>query len=132
MREQIEIKQLRAFGLIVGGIFLAIALWPFFFRPDEGPRPWALVVGSLLLIQGLALPRSLGPIYRVWMKLGQALGWVNTGLILAVFYYSVMTPIGLLLRLFGKDPLTRTFEANRNSYRVPKAPRDGQHMLRPF
>ncbi len=132
MNEQNALKQLRAFGLIVGGVFLFISLWPFLFRNPEGPRYWAFALGALLMLQGLVLPQSLGPIYRVWMKLGHALGWVNTRLILAVFYFTVITPIGLLRRLFGKDALSRTLEPNLESYRVKKSPREGKHMMRQF
>ena len=66
MRQQDEKKQLRHFGLLVGGLFAVVGLWPALFRA-EGPRLWALALTLVLVVPALALPRSLTYVYRIWM-----------------------------------------------------------------
>ena len=124
-------KQLRNFGLMVGGIFCAISLWPAIIR-GQNPRLWTLAVGVLLLIPALIVPRSLGPAYRVWMMVGEILGWINTRILLGVVFYGLITPMGLMRRLFGNNAMRRAYEPGVESYRVVKRPRPGAHMTRQF
>jgi Saxitoxin biosynthesis operon protein SxtJ len=131
MKRQDDKKQLRHFGLIVGGIFAVIGLWPMVFRA-EAPRLWALVLAVALVIPALVLPRSLTYVHRVWMAAGEALGWVNTRIILSVIFYGLVTPMGIIMRRFGRDPMQRRFEPGVATYRVPKAARSGAHMTRQF
>jgi Saxitoxin biosynthesis operon protein SxtJ len=78
------------------------------------------------------LPRSLTYVHRVWMAAGEALGWVNTRIILSVIFYGLVTPMGIIMRRFGRDPMQRRFEPGVATYRVPKAARSGAHMTRQF
>ena len=132
MNSKSDIKQLRNFGLMVGGIFAAMGLWPVLFRGDD-PRLWALVLAGLLVIPALVLPRSLGPVYRGWMAIGYALGWINTRAILGVIFYGLFTPIGMVRRLLlAKDSMNRRFEPEADTYRVLRQPRPSSHMKRQF
>lgn len=124
-------KQLRHFGLIVGGIFALIGLWPLVVRGD-GPRLWALALTAALAVPALVLPRSLTYVHRVWMAAGEALGWINTRIILSVIFYGLVTPMGIVMRRFGHDPMQRGFEPGLATYRVAKAPRPAAHMTRQF
>ena len=126
-----ESRSLRSFGFLVGGIFLAMGVWPAVFRHQE-PRLWALVVALLLLGPAAVYPRALGPVHRVWMKIGHALGFINTRIILGLLYYVIVTPIGLILRLLGKDPMQRGFDPRASTYRLPRQPRPGSHMKHQF
>ena len=126
-----DTKQLRKFGLMVGGIFCAIGLWPAIVR-GQNPRLWAVAIGVLLLIPALIAPRILGPVYRVWMKAGEALGWINTRILLGIVFYGLITPMGLVMRLFGNHAMRRTYEPGVESYRVVKRARPGAHMTRQF
>ena len=126
-----DARQLRKFGLLVGGIFCAIGLWPAVIR-GAGPRSWALVAGVLLLGPALLAPRVLAPVYRIWMTAGEALGWINTRILLGVVFYGLITPMGLVRRLRGEDPMRRRRDPGAQSYRVPKPPRPGAHMHRQF
>ena len=130
MTNHTDAKQLRKFGLMVGGIFCAIGLWPAIIR--QNPRLWALAVGVLLLIPALIVPRSLGPVYRVWMMVGEILGWINTRILLGVVFYGLITPMGLIRRRFGDNAMHRAFGPGVESYRVVKRPRSGAHMTRQF
>ena len=126
-----DVKQYRSFGLMVGGIFTVIGVWPLLFR-GESLRLWAVVLGFLLMGLGLVLPKSLGPIFRLWMIVGHAMGWVNTRIILGIIFFGLVTPMGMIMRLAGKDPMRRSFEKASNTYRVLRRPRQGSHMLRQF
>lgn len=124
-------RQLRSFGLLVGGIFVTIGLWPAIVR--GGPlRLWALVLGIGLVLPALIAPPSLRPIHRMWMVLANALGWVNTRLVLGVIFFGLITPVGLVRRLLSKDPLGREFEADLETYRVPQHPRSRTRLRHQF
>lgn len=132
MTHQVEVRQLRTFGLMVGGIFALIALWPSLVR-SEGPRLWAVVLAGLLAGPAMVWPRGLGPVYRVWMVLGEVLGWINTRIILGLILYGLFTPIGLVRQfLLAKDSMRRRFEPDASTYRVTRQPRPGSHMTRQF
>ena len=127
----IEPKQLRSFGLIVGGIFAGIGLWPVVLRGTP-PRLWALGLAVALLVPALVYPKLLKLPYRVWMTLGEGLGWINTRIILGAIFYGVFTTVGLCMRLRGKDPMRRRWEPDAETYRVECQPRPGSHMARQF
>ena len=111
----------RAFGIVVGGIFLAIAIYLW----------WAgvglylpLGVGALtLVLLGLIYPASLTRLNRLWTRFGLLLGRVVSPLVLAVVYVTTVIPTGLLLRLFGKDLLTLKLDRNGSTYWVERDPR---------
>ena len=69
-----------------------------------------LVPGAALLLAGLVIPQHLGPIERGWMALGHKLSVVMTPVMMVVLYYVTITPFGLLMRLFGKRPLTENHQ----------------------
>ena len=131
MTRNTDAAQLRKFGLLVGDLFCAIGLWPAVVHGD-GPRRWALTIGGLLLIAALIAPRGLAPVHRAWMTAADALGWINTRVLLGVVFYGLITPMGLVRRLFGEDPMRRRHDPRAESYRVPKTPRPGAHMKRQF
>ena len=107
-------RDLRKFGLLVGGVFLLLGgwclyrqkvLWPYFLTP-----------GALLFLFGAIAPRGLKIPYLAWMGLALFLGLIVTTVLLSVFYFVVMTPFGLLARAFGKDVLSRKFDPQADSY----------------
>jgi hypothetical protein len=124
-------RQLRSFGLLVGAIFFAIGLWPAVVRGDA-LRLWALVPGIALILAGLIAPRILRPIHRKWMGLAHVLGWVNTRVLLGLIFFGLITPVGLIRRLMGKDPLARAFKADASTYRVPQHPRSRTHLTHQY
>jgi len=126
-----ETKELQTFGLMVGGIFLILGLWPALWRGEE-PRLWALIPGIVLVVLGLSLPRSLKRAHKVWMVVGHVLGWINTRIILGIVFYGLITPMGLVMRLFGWDSMRRTLLPQANTYRIVRQPRPHSHMRRQF
>jgi hypothetical protein len=126
-----DVRQLRHFGLLVGGIFGVIGLWPVLWRGQD-PRWWAVVLAVVLVLPAVAAPRVLAPAYRAWMKLAEVLAWVNTRILLGIVYYGVVTPTGLVMRWRGRDPMRRAYDRAGESYRVVCTPRPGSHMTRQF
>jgi cell division protein FtsW (lipid II flippase) len=124
-------KELRQFGLLVGGVFAVVGLWPVVFR-GEPSRLWAIVFGSLLLILGSIVPQTLRQIHRGWMKIGHVLGSINTKIILGIIYYGLITPMGVVMRLMGKDLMGRALAKEARTYRVVRVPRPRQHMRNQF
>ena len=124
-------KELRQFGLLVGGAFAVIGLWPVVFR-GESLRLWAMVLGGLLIVLGGTVPQSLKQVHRGWMKIGHVLGAINTKIILGIVYYGLITPMGLVMRFMGKDPMHRVLDKKVITYRVVRDPRPRQHMRNQF
>jgi len=131
VQEKVKTKQLRSFGLLVGGVFAFLGLWPKVYH-GSSPRLWALILAAVLILPALIFPRSLRPFYQGWMKVGALLGWINTRIILGIIFYLVFFPIGLILRLLGKDPMNRKFDSEATTYRVARQPRPESHMKHQF
>lgn len=131
MSQQSSTKDLRQFGLLVGGVFAVIGLWPVVFR-SESPRLWAMILGSLLVVLGAIAPQSLKQVHKGWMKVGHILGSINTKIILGIIYYLLITPMGLAMRLMGKDPMHRVLSQGTDTYRIVRAPRSRYHMRNQF
>jgi hypothetical protein len=91
-----------------------------------------LILGSILIVLALARSRSLTHVYRLWMRVGEILGWINTRLILGGIFYLLFTPLGVCMRLRGKDPMRRTLVPEAASYRVVRQPRPSSHMTHQF
>ncbi|MCC6396552.1 MAG: hypothetical protein IT282_05995 [Bacteroidetes bacterium] len=101
-------RELRKFGITFCVILGAISAYLWYRQ--NGFWPWCAGAGMLFLAAGLLTPQLLRPIFSVWMKLAFVLAWINTRLILGVFFYLVLTPTGLLMRLFGKPLLDVSFD----------------------
>lgn len=129
--DPIQVKELRKFGLLVGGVFAFIGVWPLVWRGDS-LRLWAVGLGAILMIAGLAVPSLLGPLFKAWMKVGHVLGWINTRIILSIIFFGIITPMGVVMRAFGWDAMRRGLDKEATTYRVTRAARSPQHMTRQF
>ena len=110
--------ELRKFGLTIGlvcGLLYALMLWQ-----GRDDYPIFLILGIGFLVLGILLPVALRPVYLLWMGFAACMGWVMTRVILVLLFYLVVTPVGLLGRLFGKDFLSRCFDREASSYWLPK------------
>ncbi|MBM3518896.1 MAG: hypothetical protein FJX56_13755 [Alphaproteobacteria bacterium] len=110
----------RVFGLVMAGVLAALALWPLL---DAGrPVWWLLAIADVLLAAAVVRPAWLSPINRAWTALGLLLHRVVTPVVLGLIFFGSVTPIGLLMRLFGKDPLRLKLERGAASYWIARTP----------
>lgn len=123
---------LRKFGLVTGGIIVGLfgLLLPCLLESKYPLWPWGITI--VLWCCAMFYPRSLSPMYKGWMATGNVLGWINTRIILGLVFYIVIMPIGLVMRLLGKDPMNRKLSYKETSYRVQSKKPDRQQIERPF
>ena len=119
MKHHVPIKILREFGFLIGFIFPLLIGWILPLMGDHSFRIWTLWVSIPSLILAISKPGLLLYPYRLWMKLGHILGWLNSRIILGLVFIIVLQPIALIMRIFGHDPL-RTKALSKKSYREIK------------
>lgn len=126
-------SDLRKFGLIMGGMFALIfgGLLPWIFDAKSWPI-WPFIVLAVFWTLALAIPESLRKVNEIWLKFGNVMGWVNSRIILGIMFFLLIFPIGLLLKIFGKDAMNRKLDKNSDSYRRVSKQRDPKHLEKPF
>ncbi len=97
----------REFGLVVGGVFALLSGWWIYRGKFQNVAYVTESLGLVLVVLGLIFPRILVYPNRAWMLLAGGLSFLSTRMILGIVFFLVMTPIGLIKRLFGWDPLQR-------------------------
>lgn len=118
--QQVEGSSDRSFGLVFAAVFLIIACWPLFY--GETPRWWSVVVSAAFAVIALLKPALLARLNRLWMKFGILLGKVVSPIALGILFYGVLTPIGAVIRLTGKDPLRLKLDSGADSYWIRREP----------
>jgi glucan phosphoethanolaminetransferase (alkaline phosphatase superfamily) len=123
----------REFGLIVGGVLVLLSSWWIYRGKLPTLSQVTLALGGSLVLLGLLFPAVLVWPNKAWMALAEVLSFVTTRIILAFVFFGIVTPIGLIKRLFGWDPLLRR-AAPRDSYWVPYSERqkDPRHYEKMF
>ena len=119
MTNKISKKHLREFGLIIGFGLPLIVGWLIPSITGHSLRAWTLWLSIPTLLIGIFSPRILQKPYQSWMQLGLFLGYVNTRIILGIVFVAVLQPIGLVMRVFGYDPL-RSKKSNSASFKENK------------
>lgn len=110
----------RTFGLVLAAVFLFLAFVPLLRgRPL---RWWSLLAGAAFLLCGLLYPRILGRLNRLWLKLGLVLHAIVSPVIMGLLFYSTVTPIGILYRWLGKDPLRLRLDRSTDTYWIERDP----------
>ncbi len=129
---EINRKELREFGLITGIIIAMLfgLILPWVFSRSISKWPW--IISSVLIVWALVAPGTLKIIYKVWMKTGLVLGWINTKIILGIVFYLIFTPMGILMKIFRKDPMCRKIDTSVLSYRCISIKPPKEQMERTF
>ena len=110
----------RSFGLVFTVVFLVIAAWPLWY--GAAPRWWAGAIATVFAIIAVVKPTLLAGLNRLWIKFGILLGKVVSPIALGILFYGVLVPIGVLMRLTGKDPLRLKHDATAPSYWIERKP----------
>ena len=123
-----KVNSNRGFGIVFCVVFLLISFWPSI--EGQSLRIWALTVSLIFLVLGLLNSKLLSPFNLIWVKFGELLGRIIAPIAMGVVYFIIITPIGLFMRLIGKDLLRTKFSKN-NSYWIKREKNIGS-MKRQF
>ena len=107
----VKISSNRSFGVVFFIVFLLIALYPVI--NNEEIRVWSLIVSLIFLVLGLLNSKILNPLNQIWFKFGVLLGRIISPLIMAIIFFFVVTPIGLIMRTLGKDILNLRYNTKK-------------------
>ena len=112
-------KQNRGFGLLFFIVFLVLALWPL--RNGEEINFYLIFIALIFLLLGLINSKMLTPLNKRWIKFGEILGRIIAPIVMAIVYFLILTPISLLVRLFGKDLIGMKFSNDiKKSYWIKR------------
>jgi len=128
-------SDLRKFGFIMGGMFALLfgLIFPWIADKNSHNWPiWPFIVMAVFWGIALFMPQVLRPINTIWIKIGNVLGWVNSRIILGIMFFLIILPIGLILKLFGKDSMNRKFDKKLETYRRVTNPRSKENLEKPF
>ncbi len=114
----IKIGSNRSFGIVFFVVFLIISLFPLIKGNDL--RIWSLLISLIFLVLGLMNSSILGPLNKLWFKFGLLLGSFISPIVMGFVFFLVVTPIGLFMRLLGKDLLNLKKKNNLRSYWIEK------------
>ena len=108
----------RSFGILFFLVFLGFGLWPL--TKEMSPNIYLIIISVIFLILGLLNSKLLSPLNNLWIKFGEILGKVIAPIVMAVVYFLILTPISLLVRLFGKDLIEMKFSNDVKSYWIKR------------
>ncbi|MDF1587600.1 MAG: SxtJ family membrane protein [Gammaproteobacteria bacterium] len=122
----------RKFGLVTGSIVAVLfgLIVPFLFSSSISKWPW--IIAAVLIIWAVIIPMTLKYPYRVWMKFGLIMNWINTRLILGIIFYGLFLPISIVFKLMGKDPMDRKLHKDKLSYWQQSEQQPTNNLERPF
>lgn len=115
-----ELRQFAGIWLPAFALMLGILLWHKFEVPNAAIGVWS--VAGLVSVVGLLQPRWMKTLLVGWMYAAFPIGWTISHLMLAIIYYGCMTPIGLIMRLIGRDSLNRRLDRSAETYWIPREP----------
>jgi hypothetical protein len=110
----------RAFGFVVAAALSLVALWPLW--RGTAPRWWSLGLAALFLGAALFAPRALAPLNRLWFRLGLLLHALVNPVVMALLFFTTVTPIALIMRAMGKNPLRLTRDHDARTYWIERRP----------
>ena len=119
--DDIKISSNRSFGIVFFIVFLLIALYPLTY--GEEIRVWSSIISLIFLVLGLFNSKILTPLNKLWFKFGIFLGKIISPIIMGIIFFLVVTPIGLLMRLLGKDLINLKYNNNKSYWIEKKGPK---------
>jgi len=134
-KTEVTTADLRKFGFIMGGMFALIfgLVFPWLTnRTMENWPIWPFIILAIFWLLAIIYPEILRPVNSLWIKIGNVLGFINSRIILGIMFFLLIFPIGLILKLFGKDSMNRKFNDKIKTYRKAVKPRNKEHLEKPF
>ena len=119
--DDIKISSNRSFGIVFFIVFLILALYPLTYNGET--RVWSLIISLIFLVLGLFNSKILTPLNKLWFKFGIFLGKIISPIIMGIIFFLVVTPIGLLMRLLGKDLINLKYNNNKSYWIEKKGPK---------
>ena len=104
----------RSFGLLFFIVFLILGLWPL--KNGENLNYYFIIFSGIFLLLGLLNSNLLSPLNKIWIKFGEILGIIIAPIIMALVYFAILTPVSLVVRVFGKDLLGLKFINKQQTY----------------
>ena len=111
---KVKISSNRNFGLVFFIACLVVSLWPLIY--GEPIRIWLVIISMVFLILGLMNSKLLTPLNKLWFKFGMILGAIVAPIVMGFIFFLVVTPIGLVMRIMGKDLLNKKYDKKKNTY----------------
>ena len=108
----------RSFGVIFFIVFLTLGLWPL--KNSGNPNLYIIGISGIFLVLGILNSKILSPFNKAWIKLGEFLGTIIAPIVMALIYFVVLTPISLIVRIFGKDLLELKFLKKKETYWIKR------------
>tara|TARA_B100000989_G_scaffold291178_2_gene265343 strand:+ start:2375 stop:2764 length:390 start_codon:yes stop_codon:yes gene_type:complete len=118
MSNEINKSSNKSFGITFFIVFLIIGFYPYLKQEDL--RVWALVISFVFLILGILDSKILKPLNKIWYKFGLFLGKIISPLIMGLIFFLVVTPIGIFMRILGKDLINLKYKKYKKSYWIEK------------
>ena len=119
-QEEIRGSSDRSFGIVFAVVFALVGLLPLV--SGGAVRLWSLAIGAAFLLVALAIPSILAPLNRLWLRFGLLLHKIVSPLVLGIMFFLVITPMGVLMRAFGKDLLRLKLDRQLASYWIERTP----------
>ena len=104
----------KSFGILFFVVFLGFGLWPL--TKNLSPNIYLIIIASCFLILGVLDSKILTPLNNLWIQLGEFLGKLIAPVVMALIYFFILTPVSLIVRVFGKDLLSLKFLKEQESY----------------
>ena len=108
----------KSFGLLFFVVFLIIGLWPL--KNSENLNFYFITISIIFLILGLINSKLLSPLNKSWIKLGEILGIIVAPIVMALVYFVILTPVSLIVRMFGKDLLSLKLLKEKETYWIER------------
>ena len=129
LKSKIKTSSNRNFGLVFFIVFLILGFWPI--TDGREIRFWLVIISLVFLILGMMKSKLLTPLNQLWFKLGMMLGAIVAPIVMGAVFFLVVTPIGIFMRLMGKDLLNRKYNKKKETYWIKRRTSTGP-MKRQF